>query len=61
MLVLERTDDIVEQWRQIADSNNPAGLLYPSGRFAEADIIVACEGSGYCGTACTYSRTRSCC
>jgi hypothetical protein len=48
-------------WRTEADFNNPAGPLFGSIHGA-ADII--CETgttSGYCGTACTWSRTRECC
>jgi hypothetical protein len=48
-------------WRIEADSCNPAGPLFGSA-FGAADII--CETgttSGYCGTACTWSRTRECC
>ena len=55
-------NDLVAQWRSDADANNPAGGLFISGEFAEADIV--CEttgGSGKCGTACSYSRTRLCC
>jgi hypothetical protein len=54
--------DLVNQWRNDANDNNPAGPLFVAGAFAEADI--ACEtgtGSGWCGTACTWSRTRQCC
>lgn len=54
--------DIVAMWRKGAEINHPAGPLFASGEFAEADIV--CEtstGSGKCGTACTYSRTRYCC
>lgn len=49
------------RWRIDADSENPAGPLF-GGVHASADII--CETgttSGYCGTACTWSRTRQCC
>lgn len=54
--------DLVGQWRNEAGDNNPAGNLFVSGEFAEADIV--CEttgGSGRCGTACTWSRTLQCC
>lgn len=48
-------------WRTKADLDNPAGPLF-GGQHASADIV--CETtttSGYCGTACTWSRTRVCC
>lgn len=54
--------DLVEQWRNNADAENPAGPLFIGGEFTEADII--CETttiSGRCGTACTGSLTRYCC
>ncbi|MCP3097390.1 DUF6229 family protein [Myxococcus sp. K15C18031901] len=54
--------ELVEQWRNMADDNNPAGPLFVGGEFAESDII--CEtttGSGKCGTACSGSRTLMCC
>ncbi|NMO14296.1 hypothetical protein HPC49_13705 [Pyxidicoccus fallax] len=54
--------DLVEQWRNDASMDNPAGPLFIGGEFTEADII--CETgtiSGRCGTACTGSRTLDCC
>jgi uncharacterized hydantoinase/oxoprolinase family protein len=54
--------DLVAIWLNSADESNPAGSLFISGKFAEADIV--CEtgtGSGKCGTACSYSITRECC
>ncbi len=54
-------EDLVSQWRSDGE-NNPAGSLFVSGEFAEADIV--CEttgGSGRCGTACTWSRNLYCC
>jgi Family of unknown function (DUF6229) len=54
--------DLVTMWLNSADQSNPAGALFVSGEYAEADIV--CEtigGSGRCGTACSYSRTYACC
>ncbi|WP_163988945.1 DUF6229 family protein [Pyxidicoccus caerfyrddinensis] len=54
--------DLVEQWRNDADMDNPAGPLFVGGEFTEADII--CEAgtiTGRCGTACTGSLTFQCC
>ena len=48
-------------WRSEAGSDNPAGPLF-GGQHSSADIV--CETtttSGYCGTACTWSRTQVCC
>lgn len=54
--------ELVAKWRSDASVENPAGPLFISGAFAEADIV--CEtgtGSGMCGTGCTGSLTRHCC
>jgi hypothetical protein len=53
---------VVSEWRNNAEQGNPAGPLFASGQFAQADIV--CEtwnGSGQCGTACTQSIDRMCC
>jgi Family of unknown function (DUF6229) len=57
------SNDVVTQWRTSADSSNPAGPLFTSGAFAEADIVseTNVRTVGGCGTACTGSRTRYCC
>jgi len=62
----ERAEQIVAAWRDSvvpADGwENPSGPLYPSGKYAEADITMTWPGStAQCGTACTYSATRQCC
>lgn len=54
-------DALVAQWRN-SEVNNPAGPMFISGEFAEADIV----GEGFtftaqCGTACSGSVTRFCC
>lgn len=54
--------DMVQGWLKDASAGNPAGGLFVSGKFAEADIVN--EGnaiSGICGSACTWSRTQECC
>lgn len=54
--------DLVQQWLDEADAENPAGSLFVSGQFAEGDIVVeTTTGSGRCGTACSWSYTRQCC
>lgn len=53
---------IAASWRNSASGENPAGELFASGTFAEADIV--CEtgtGSGKCGTVCTGSTIAHCC
>lgn len=55
--------ELVDQWRNGAGSDNPAGALFISGEFAEADIVaeIGIVTRNGCGTACTGSRTRLCC
>jgi hypothetical protein len=54
--------DLVAQWRN-SEIDNPAGPLFISGQFSEADIISENTSgtSGHCGTACSGSVTRQCC
>lgn len=52
--------ELVAQWRNLGEQNNPAGPLFAAGEFAEADIISATPGLT-CGTACSGSFTRQCC
>jgi hypothetical protein len=52
---------LVELWRN-GRQESPAGPLFASGAFAEADISVDCVcPSTCCGTDCTGSWTRACC
>jgi len=62
MVIKSTGAKIAAGWRLSADNGNPAGELFASGKFAEADIV--CEtgtGSGKCGTACTGSTIAHCC
>jgi hypothetical protein len=52
--------ELVAQWRDQGNQNNPAGPLFAAGEFAEADIINTTPGLT-CGTACSGSFTRQCC
>jgi Family of unknown function (DUF6229) len=52
--------ELVAQWRDQGNQNNPAGPLFAAGEFAEADIVSATPGLT-CGTACSGSFTRQCC
>lgn len=55
-------EDQAAQWRSNAGIGNPAGALFISGEFAEADITCdTSTGSGKCGTICSWSATRECC
>lgn len=58
---LELAERTAEQWRTSADTDNPAGPLYASGAFAEADLIEAeTSYTGIC-SACSASHTHPCC
>ena len=51
--------ELVARWRN-GSQNSPAGPLFASGEFAEADIVSATP-TITCGTACSGSLTRECC
>jgi len=53
--------ELVAQWREQENQNNPAGPLFATGEFAEADIVNATAEYWTCGTACSGSVTRFCC
>jgi hypothetical protein len=53
--------ELVSQWRDQENDDNPAGPLYAAGEFAEADIVNASAEYWTCGTACSGSVTRFCC
>jgi hypothetical protein len=59
----DRSDsaELVAQWRDQGNQNNPAGPLFAAGEFAEADIVNATAEYWTCGTACSGSFTRQCC
>ena len=52
--------ELVAQWRDNGEQDNPAGPLYAAGEFAEADIVNAAPGIT-CGTACSGSIGHPCC
>lgn len=59
-------NEVVEQWREEAGEDNPAGPLYISGEYAESDIASDRNRATMfticgCGTACTGSIGRPCC
>jgi hypothetical protein len=58
MEIAERTAD---GWRVTAGPDNPAGPLYASGPFAEADIIGASIAITAGCSACSASHTGDCC
>jgi hypothetical protein len=52
--------ELVAQWRNQPEQDNPAGPLFAAGEFAEADIVNATPGIT-CGTYCTGSVRVQCC
>ena len=52
--------ELVAQWRDHGNPDNPAGPLFAAGEFAEADIVNATPGIT-CGTACSGSSGHPCC
>ena len=52
--------ELVAQWRNNVEQDNPAGPLFAAGEFAEVDIVNATPWIT-CGTACSGSFTRQCC
>ncbi len=54
---------LIENWRDEADMENPAGPLFAGGDYAEADIVGRSETgiSLVCGTVCTGHSTKVCC
>ena len=53
--------DLVAQWRNNVEQDNPAGPLFAAGEFAEADIVNATSEYWTCGTACSGSIGHPCC
>ncbi|MEV0612871.1 DUF6229 family protein [Nonomuraea sp. NPDC050404] len=79
-MTAELAGQIVAGWRggpqPVEGWDSPAGPLFSSGDYAEADITMeaifaasGCTGAGcpqptttqICGSACTYSLGRQCC
>jgi Family of unknown function (DUF6229) len=54
-------DELVASWRNGDGQDNPAGPLFASGVFAEADIAIAEPCTTVCGTNCTGSGIYYCC
>ena len=53
--------EVVAQWRNQENDDNPAGPLYAAGQFAEADLVNATAEVWTCGTYCTGSVRVQCC
>ena len=52
--------ELVEQWRNNPEQDNPAGPLFAAGEFAEADIVNATAETIRC-SACSGSAGHPCC
>ena len=62
MTISKLASQAASAWRNSAEAGNPAGDLFASGKFAEADMVGrTVGGSGRCGTACTGSTVYQCC
>jgi hypothetical protein len=68
MVMLSATQEQINNWRNYAGDDSPAGPLFVSGKFAESDIVsstnVTTLGgicSGRCGTVCSGSAGHPCC
>lgn len=66
VLVPERAHEIVAGWRRSTEPthgiDNPAGELYASGTFAEADIVQANAAWVWTnGSPCSTARGVCCC
>jgi hypothetical protein len=63
VLATERADEIIAGWRRSTEPThglgNPAGELYASGTFAEADIVQA--SSAQTLSTCSTGSDRCCC
>ena len=55
-------DELVAQWRNSAELDNPAGPLF-TGEFAEGDIAwePGCTGTQLCGTGHSAGAGGPCC
>ena len=52
--------ELVAQWRNLGEQDNPAGPLFAAGEFAEADIVnLIGLYTGY--SSCSGSLTHPCC
>ena len=53
--------ELVAQWRNHGEQDNPAGPLFAAGEFAEADIVNATSEFITRCSGCSGSYTRACC
>jgi hypothetical protein len=53
--------ELVAQWRDHGEHDNPAGPLFATGEFAEADIVNSTADFGTRCSICTGSSPVACC
>ena len=53
--------ELIAQWRNHENQNNPAGPLFAAGEFAEADIVNATAEFWTRCSSCTGSSPVACC
>jgi Family of unknown function (DUF6229) len=53
--------ELVAQWRNHENQDNPAGPLFAAGEFAEADIVNAAADPVTRCSACSGSAGHPCC
>jgi hypothetical protein len=60
---MSNSEQLVENWRNEAGSDNPAGPLFAGGAFAAADIVSVAETPtiGKPCSVCTASARVACC
>ena len=54
-------EELVTQWRNHGEQDNPAGPLFAAGEFAEADIVNATAEFITRCSGCSGSYGRPCC
>ncbi len=54
-------EELVAQWRNHGEQDNPAGPLFAAGEFAEADIVNAADEFITRCSGCSGSAGRPCC
>lgn len=57
----DANNDVIAAWRSDAGDSNPAGPLFISGEFAEADIAGESEAISMITSVCTGCGTIQCC
>jgi hypothetical protein len=66
--MLNASQEQINNWRNNANADSPAGPLFVSGSYAESDMVSSTNVmtlgtvcSGRCGTVCSGSSGHPCC